>query len=74
MPTATPTTITPPYQPTAFERPKDIVQRTRLARSVVYDVIRSGRVPSQRVGKAVLVPVGAFDAFMSQETERARQA
>jgi len=68
----TATALTPISQPQSFERPRAIVQRTGMSKSAVYDVLKSGRVPTKRVGRIVLVPVGAFDQFMDSETERHR--
>lgn len=55
------------HQPTGreFERVRDIVRRTRLARTHVYDVLRRGDIPTVKVGRTILVERGAFDAYLA---------
>lgn len=57
-----------------YERPRDVINRTRLSRSVVYDLLASGQVPVRRCGRSVLVEAGAVDRFLAEQAERQRPA
>lgn len=48
-----------------FERVRDIVRRTRLSRTYVYDVLRRGEIQTVKVGRTILVERGAFDAYLA---------
>lgn len=65
------TSSTPTPAP-AYERPSAIVRRTGLSRTFIYDALASGRIPSLKAGRSVLVPVGAIERFLDEETERQR--
>lgn len=63
-------------QPTGrqFEHVRDIVHRTRLSRTHVYDVLRAGAVPTVTVGRTILVERGAFDAYLAEQSTGQRRS
>lgn len=55
-----------------YERPRDVIKRTRLSRSVIYDLLASGQLPVRRCGRSVLVEAGAVDRYLAEQSERQR--
>lgn len=49
---------------THYLKPSAIAERLDLHRSKVYALIKDGTLPHIRIGKAVRVPVAAFDAYV----------
>jgi excisionase family DNA binding protein len=47
-------------------RVTEAAQALRLSRSLVYELIRSGRLRSVKVGSRRLVPVGALAEYVEQ--------
>jgi excisionase family DNA binding protein len=47
-----------------YLRPSDIARRLALHRSQIYKLIKDGTLPHIRIGRAVRVPVGAFEAYL----------
>lgn len=64
---ATPTPSAPTY-----ERVANVVARTGLSRTFVYDAIAGGRIPSVRAGRSVLIPAGSVESFLQSETDKQR--
>ncbi len=44
--------------------------RAGIGRDTMYDLVRSGRVPSVRVGRRILVVASSLEAFVLAEAER----
>jgi excisionase family DNA binding protein len=49
----------------------EVMAVLRLGRCTVYDLIRSGRLESVKVGRSRRVPAAAVDAFVCQLREEA---
>ncbi|GAA4640432.1 hypothetical protein GCM10023196_105910 [Actinoallomurus vinaceus] len=49
----------------------EVMTVLRLGRCTVYDLIRSGRLESIKVGRSRRVPAAAIDAFVCQLREEA---
>jgi excisionase family DNA binding protein len=49
----------------------EVMAVLRLGRCTVYDLMRSGRLESIKVGRARRVPAAAVDAFVCQLREEA---
>lgn len=64
---STPTTPSPSY-----ERVPHVVRRTGIARTTIYDLCASGRLPSVKLGRVVLIPSGAVEDLIAEETARQR--
>ena len=48
-------------------------KRLGLSRSLMYEAIRTGQVPSIRIGRRILVPCAALDRLLEgNETNRTR--
>jgi len=50
-----------------FLSPKDIVEILNLSRSVVYELIASGQIPSIRVGRSVRVQTSDFVSWVADK-------
>ncbi len=50
-------------------RAEEVAARLRLGRSTVYDMIKSGQLPSLRVGRSVRVPLQALTEWVASRTE-----
>lgn len=44
-------------------RPREVAEATGLSRETVLRMVRDGRLPSRRVGRAVLIPAEAVEAL-----------
>lgn len=62
-----------PVSTPTFERVNVIVRRTGISRSHLYELLASGRIPSAKVGRIVLVPAGATERYIDDVNERACQ-
>ncbi len=51
-------------------RPEEAAQRLGLSRSVVYELMSDGRLPSIRIGRSRRILAGALAAFVDAERER----
>ena len=49
----------------------DAVEATSLSRSTIYEMIKSGELPTVKVGKRRLVPAVALQAWADSLTQRA---
>lgn len=49
----------------------EVMAALRLSRFKVYDLIRSGELPSFRIGRARRIPADAVHAFMQHQIEEA---
>jgi excisionase family DNA binding protein len=49
---------------------RDVAERLRISRSFAYELIASGRLPSIRLGRRVLVPAVRLDEFLLGEDSR----
>lgn len=49
----------------------EVMAILRLGRCTVYDLIRSGRLESIKVGRSRRIPAAAIDAFVCQLREEA---
>lgn len=49
---------------------RDVAERLRISRSFAYELIASGRLPSIRLGRRVLVPAVRLDEFLQTESTR----
>lgn len=54
--------------PNRLLRPAEVVPLVGLSRASVYAAIRSGVLPSVRLGKSVRVPSAALDAWITAST------
>lgn len=43
----------------------EVQQRLGLSRNVVYDSLASGRIPSLRFGRRILIPRAAFERMLA---------
>jgi excisionase family DNA binding protein len=43
---------------------RDVAERLHISRSFAYELIASGRLPSIRLGRRVLVPAAKLDEFV----------
>ncbi|MFI6485561.1 helix-turn-helix domain-containing protein [Nonomuraea sp. NPDC050663] len=58
---------------TQLYRITDVMQLLRLSRSLIYDQIRTGRLPSVKQGRARLITangIRAYIALLEQESSR----
>jgi len=46
---------------------KDFMIQTKLCRNSVYVGIRSGQIPSVRIGRRILIPADAIDRMLKSE-------
>jgi len=60
-----PDTLTP------LMRPHEIARELGLSRVRVYALIRSGEIPSARIGGAIRVPRAAWEAWLQQRASEA---
>ena len=51
-------------------RVEDVIAATRLGRTTVYALIRSGELPVVRVGRAVRVPRHVLEQWIEARTQR----
>jgi excisionase family DNA binding protein len=42
-----------------------------ISRSLAYELIASGELPSQRLGRRILVPISAIEAFIAGAVPKA---
>ena len=49
----------------------EVMERLRLGRSTVYDLIRSKALASAHIGRCRRVPLSALRAFMARQLEEA---
>lgn len=45
-------------------KPAEVAERLRIGRSLVYELITQGEIPSIRVGRCIRVPVVALDEWI----------
>jgi excisionase family DNA binding protein len=49
---------------------EDVIAATRLGRTTVYALIRSGELPVVRIGRAVRIPRPALECWIEARTEQ----
>lgn len=54
-----------------FLSPRQIIELTGLSRTVVYELLASGRIPSVRIGRAVRVQTRDFISWVESLTTAA---
>lgn len=52
-------------------RPAEVATLLGVSRIRVYQLLRSGEIPSTRVGGAIRVPRGAWDSWLATKTQSA---
>lgn len=57
-----------------YGSPADIMRRYGLKRTMTYELIWSGQLPSVRVGRSILVPLAAVDEFLARQGSAAKPA
>lgn len=50
----------------AFLAPRQIIEILNCSRSIVYELIASGEIPSLRIGRALRVPTADFLAWVER--------
>jgi len=55
-------------------RPEQAAELLALARSSIYELVKSGELPSVRYGKALRLPVEGLRAWAEARTEQASAA
>lgn len=53
-------------------RPDAVCRALGLSRPTVYKMLKSGELPSMRVGKAIRVPVAALQQWVEDNTSKAK--
>ena len=53
--------------------PAEAMLRLRIGRTKLYELIAAGTLPSIRVGKKIIIPVKAIEAFESGEQPGGRR-
>ena len=53
-------------------RPSDVQKELRLSKAKIYNLIWEGQIESVRVGRAILVPRTAVDAFLERQGTAAK--
>ena len=48
-----------------YLRPNEVMKDLSIGRNTVYEMIASGDLPVVRIGRAVLIPVDALDAYLA---------
>jgi len=61
-----------PYQDRLLLRPREVAAATGLSRSMVYELIGRGELPSIRVGKSVRVPVADLQQWIRDQAVQQR--
>lgn len=49
-------------------RPTEVAEGCGLSRTTVYEAIRTGELPSRRLGKRIVVPADALRAWLSGQS------
>ncbi len=62
----------PTYQDRLLLRPREVAMATGLSRSMVYELIGRGELPSIRVGKSVRVPVADLHQWIRDQATAQR--
>lgn len=57
-----------------FVRPVEAARMLRLSRSKIYELIRSGEIPSRKFGTSIRVPVAAIEAMARETCANGREA
>ncbi|GAA4089876.1 helix-turn-helix domain-containing protein [Nonomuraea soli] len=65
---------TPPLDDAQLYRVPDAMKRLKLSRSLIYDQIRTGRLPSVKQGRARLFTANGIRAYIALLEEEARNA
>ncbi len=60
------------YHDRLLLRPREVAAATGLSRSMVYDLIGRGELPSIRVGKSVRVPVADLQQWIRDQAAQQR--
>jgi excisionase family DNA binding protein len=55
----------PPMVPAVLYRVDEAADALRLSRSLIYELIRSGRLTTVKAGRRRLVPVSALEEYVS---------
>ncbi len=58
-------------QESYFLKPADIAPLLNLSVTRIYQLLAAGSLPSVKVGGRLLVPRAAWEAWLTQQTERA---
>ncbi len=51
-------------------RPREVVASTGLSQVTVYNLIASGELPSVRIGRAIRIPVQAFNDWIERKVNQ----
>lgn len=54
-------------------KPEDLTLLLGLSRNTVYEMLRSGRIRSVRVGTRYLIPYSALEAFLCIENAESQE-
>ncbi len=54
-------------------KPEDLMLLLGLSRNTVYEMLRSGRIRSVRVGTRYLIPYSALEAFLCIENAESQE-
>lgn len=55
-------------------RPRDLASSLGVSTNRVYQLIAAGELPSCRVGGAIRIPRLAWEAWLTHQNERAKEA
>lgn len=59
-------------EPEALLTPKDVARRLAVGRTMVFFLLRSGELPSVKIGRARRIPASAVDDFIKRQLGKAR--
>jgi excisionase family DNA binding protein len=59
-------------EPRIAYNPLDVARLLGISRDKVYDLIRSGDLPSKRIGRKYVIPAALFEAWLQQADEATR--
>lgn len=48
-------------------KPAEVAERLRIGRSLVYELITQGEIPSIRLGRCIRVPVAALNEWIESK-------
>jgi len=52
-------------------KPAEVAERLRIGRSLVYELIAQGEIPSIRLGRCIRVPVAALNEWIEDKQSTA---
>lgn len=47
---------------------RELSEVLNIGRSTAYEALRSGQIPSVKIGRRLLIPIAALDRFLDAET------